>query len=134
MTTFVYNSARTAFATGALSWPTAAVNCCLVNANYSPLPTDTNMTAIPSGARVSQGVALTALNVQNGICSGLIPVYNAFIASAPVVGVVLYVLGSSDAASQLIYYSSDGVGFPFTPAGFNYYIAFDQSSGGFFQV
>lgn len=134
MTSFVYNQARTDFATAALNWQTANVCAALTNGNYAPSPTHLTVADVGSGNLIVRDIVLTGKNVLYGICSGVIPPFNAFVEAAPVVGLLLYVLGASDAASRVIYYSDDGIGFPFTPQGFNYSIAYDQTSGGFFEV
>lgn len=135
MSTFLYNSARTSFATGGINWPTAAVRCVLLNGVYAPQPTHQFLSDIPAGARLID-VALTALAQKNGICYGTIPQFNAFTAGSPCISMVLYILAvdHADADSPLIYYSDDGFGFPFTPQGFNYAVGYDQAAGGFFQV
>lgn len=134
-TDFVYGKGRKALNTAQINWSTAAIKVMLVSADYAPQPnTDQYVSDIPSSAILARDVALTGLGVSNaGVCFGTIPAFNSFSTPAPVVAVVLYVLGASDAVSPLIYYSSTGPGFPFQPQGFNYVIGFDQANGGYFQ-
>ena len=133
-TDFVYNNARAAFATGALNWTTAAINAALVNSSYGPLPTDRYLSSIPPGAMVARDAPLTGLAQTNGVCYGLIPTFNELINASPVVALVLYVKGTLDSNSLLVYYSSGGLGFPFTPTGNNYSVTYDSANGGFFQA
>ncbi len=134
MSTFKYNSACVAFAEGNINWLTAVVHCVLVDGSYSPSPNDQYLSAIPVGSRVVDTLVNTQGVRSNGVCYCTIPQFNALTWAAPVVGVVLYLYTGTDSTSQLLYYSSDGVGFPFSAQGFNYAVAFDQANGGFFQV
>lgn len=134
-TDFVYGGARFSFATAGINWLTSVVKCALVSANYGALPTDNFMSDVPPSAILSRSAALTGLAVNNtGVCSGVIPSFQAFLATQGVAAMVLYVDSGSDATSRLVYYSSTGVGFPFTAAGFDYFVGFDLANGGWFQV
>lgn len=133
-TDFLYNNARHLFATGQLNWPAAAVNAMLVSSGYAPSTGDQYVSAIPPSAIIVRDVALTSLSESNGICAGSIPMFNSLISVYPVAAIVLYVKGVSDSVSPLIYYSSTGPGFPFAVTGFNYFVGFDLSAGGWFQV
>jgi hypothetical protein len=134
-TDFVYGAGRKALNTGQVDWLTAAVNAMLVSAVYSPQPnTDKFVSDISSAAILIRDAALTSKGITSaGVCFGTIPPYNSLALAAPAVGVILYVLAESDGASQLLYYSSTGSGFPFLAQGFNYVIGYDQSNGGYFQ-
>ncbi len=131
--TFLYNNARSLFATGQINWPGADVHAVLVNAAYAPQPSDQFFSEVPSGA-IMQDVAMTGLGQKNGICYGVIPQFDAFASGATVVALLLYIAIGPASTSPLIYYSADGFGFPFQPLGFNYAVGFDQSAGGYFQV
>ena len=134
MATFKYNNASSEFATGQLNWPALPVNAMLVNANYSAFPSDVFVSAIPPAAIELRDIALTNLAQLNGLCQGVIPTIKAFLSPDTVVALVLYVKRGSDSTSELLYYSSDGPGFPFVPSGFDYSVGYDQAAGGFFQV
>jgi len=134
MSTFVYNSARHLFATAQLSWAGSVVGALLVSASYTPSQSDNFVSDITPGAILRRCGDLTNVAEANGICAGTIAEQDAFINAQPVVGLVLYIDSGDDATSQLIYYSSDGPGFPFLPQGFNYAISYDLTQGGFFQV
>lgn len=131
MTSFVYNSARTNFASGAFNWVTLPVNAMLANANYSASPSDLYVSSILPGAIVVRDLALTNLAQVNQVLSGIIPLVQALIGPVPVLALVLYAKRATDAVSELLYYSSDGVGFPFTPQGFDYGVGYNQLFGGF---
>jgi hypothetical protein len=131
--TFLYNNARHLFASAQLDWATATAHAVLVNAAYAPQPGDKFFSAIPVGA-VMQDVLMTSLTEINGLCSGTIPQFNAFTSASQVVALVIYIHTGDPTTSPLVYYSADGFGFPFKPLGFNYFVGFDQSAGGFFQV
>lgn len=134
MATFVYNNARKLFATKGIDWLTDPINAMLLSAVYSPSPTHRFVSEIPGGSILVRDVALTSLTAEAGICAGLIPEFDAFLSAVDVAAVLLYSKQTLDSASPLIYYSSDGVGFPFTPQGFNYAVVYQQTYGGFFQV
>jgi hypothetical protein len=134
-TDFVYNSARHGFATAALNWPTLAINAMLVSAQYVPSLSDQFVSAIPSFAILARDAVCTNIAVNaEGICSCLIPEFQSLLSPYIAAAVVLYVQSGLDSTSQLVYYSSTGNGFPFALQGFNYYVGFDSSSGGWFQV
>lgn len=134
-TDFVYGPARFAFATAGINWLTATVKCALVSANYSALPTHSFISDIPPGALIVRSASLTGLNVNgSGVCSGVIPSFESFLAVDPIAAMILYIDSGNDASSKLVYYSSTGVGFPFSAQGFDYFVGFDLANGGWFQV
>ena len=133
-TDFLYNNVRHLFATGALNWPSAAINAMLVSSAYAPALTDVNVSDIPSAAIITRDQALTGLSEHNGICAGTVPQWASLISPYVAVAIILYVKGANDSVSPLIYYSSTGPGFPFAVTGFNYNVGFDQSAGGWFQI
>jgi hypothetical protein len=131
--TYVYNNARSLFATAGINWPSAPIRASLVNAAYAPLPTDVYYSAIPSGA-IMRDAAMSGLGQKNGICYGTIPEFDAFASASTVVGLVIYIDTGDPTTSPLVYYSDDGFGFPFQPLGFNYAVGYDLSAGGYFQA
>ncbi|MDP9112279.1 MAG: hypothetical protein M3O20_01200 [Acidobacteriota bacterium] len=136
MSTFKYNQAKTDFATGLLNWQSADICMAFTGGNYAPDPNHLTLADVGEGNLIVRDIPLSGRNVVNGICSGTIPAFNAFLQPTVVVGVLIYVRAGrgGDGTARLIYYSDDGVGFPFTPQGFNYVVSFDQTSGGFFEV
>lgn len=139
--TFLYGAASQQFGTGALDWPTLQVGALLVSAAYTPrINVDTYVSDIPPSAIIARsdqndgGGDLTGLAMVNGIAQGVIPEFQALISALPVAAVVLFVDTGVDSTSSLIYYSSSGSGFPFTPEGFNYAIVAAGLLGGWFQV
>lgn len=134
MSTYLNNSARHKFATKQIDWPNEDVRLCLTGSGYSGTAADNFLSDIPSGARVLSDYSLTDLGETNGTCFGTIPQLLAYAAAQTIVGMALYIKGMTDADSQLIYFSDEGIGFPFNAQGINYLISIDQSSGGFFQV
>lgn len=133
-TDFLYNNARHLFATAQLNWPSAAINAMVVSAQYSPQLTHANVSDIPSSAILDRDLLCTSVGEHNGVCFCTIPSIVGLSSVTPVVAVILYVKGSDDAHSPLVYYSSSGPGFPFLLQGFSYSIGYDQANGGFFQV
>jgi len=136
-TDFVYNNARNLFATAQLNWAIAPINAMLVSTLYTPSISHKYVTDITAqaGSIVVRDLPLTGLGITpSGICYGNIPEIEALLSTFTVLGVVLYSKLPSDSLSPLIYFTSSGFGFPFTPAGFNYDIGYDQSNGGYFQV
>jgi hypothetical protein len=133
--TFLYGNASQQFATAAWNWTTLTVWGLLVNGNYVPsVNGNVNVSDIPASAIIARVGPMTSKVSTNGVCSGVLPTFNALLSSVPAVAIILYVKGGTDATSPLIYYSADGFGFPFTPAGFNYAVANDMAQGGWFQV
>jgi hypothetical protein len=133
--TFLYGvTSQQAEATG-LNWPGLTVWGLLVDKTYLPkINVDQHVSDIPASAIIARIGPMTSLASVNGLCSGILPQFLALINTLPAFAIVLYINGGSDAASQLIYYSSDGIGFPLALQGFNYAIAYDQAHGGWFQV
>jgi hypothetical protein len=131
--TFLYNNARSMLATGQINWPSCAAHAVLVNAAYAPSLADKFLSDVPSGA-IMQDVAMTGLAQSNGVCYGVIPQFDAFLSPSVVVALLIYISNGPASTSPLVYYSADGIGFPFQPLGFNYAVGFDQSAGGFFQA
>jgi hypothetical protein len=132
---FVYNNARVLLGSAQLDWTTAPINFAFVGLGYSPSKSHTSMADIPVDAIIIRDVALTSTAISAaGICYGVIPVVEALLSDIQIVGMVLYSLGGDDASSPLIYYSSTGPGFPFFAQGFDYFVGFDQTSGGWFEA
>lgn len=134
MSTFKYAHACELFATAALSWVGSDIKAMLVAVGYAALRTHKFVSEIPSASILIRSGTIQNLAAPGGICRGDIPEFDAFLAVQAAVALVLYFDSGDDASSILIYYSSDGPGFPFVPAGFNYFVGYDQSNGGFFQV
>ena len=133
-TDFVYDNARQLFATGQINWPAAAVYAMVVSQLYVPSLADVHVSDIPVGSRLVSNMQCTSVASVKGICSCLIPEINAVVSPYKATALVLYVKGSNDANSPLVYYSSTGPGFPFALDGTAVDVGFDQLSGGFFQV
>lgn len=133
-TDFLYNNARSLFSTGALDWPTSSIKAALLNELYTPSLDDQHMSDIPSGAVIIRDVALTSLGQTDGICFGNIPQFNALMSVSVVRAVLLYKSTGVDSTSPLIYYSSTGPGFPFAAQGFNYFVGYSATNGGWFQI
>lgn len=135
-TDFVYGKARKALGQAQINLVTAAVNAMLVSADYVPAPTaDQWVSDVPAGSIIVRDIALATLGLTStGVFFGTIPAFNALSSVIPVAALVLYVKDTGDSTSALLYYSSTGPGFPFTPQGFNYVIGFDQANGGYFQA
>ncbi|HEY5211794.1 MAG TPA: hypothetical protein VIJ38_02100 [Acidobacteriaceae bacterium] len=139
ITTFLYGNASQQFATKVWNWPLLRVSGLLVDATYAPrINVDKYVSDIPAGAVIARSNALGAYMASqfsvNGVCSGLLPQFDAVLWPTPAVALVLYVDTGVDGTSSLIYYSADGVGFPLVVDGFNYYIAPNLVYGGWFQV
>lgn len=136
MNTFKYYQAAILFGTGALNWAGlgSLAHCMLVSATYVASPSDQFVSAIPAGAIIADNAfASTAINSQ-GICYGIIPQFNALLSSSPITGMVIYYNTGNPSTSPLIYYSNQGIGFPFLALGFNYGISYNQLNGGWFQA
>lgn len=134
MATFKYNNASAQFATAQFNWPAMTVKALLLSAGYAPALTDVHVSDIPAAAILGRSTSLTGMAQTNGVCRGTIPQLNSLVTAAPVIAIALYADTGNDTTSQLIYYSSDGSGFPFLASGFNYDITYDQIAGGWFVV
>lgn len=134
VTDLVYAAARDAFSDAAISWPASTVKCALIGPGYAPLLTHTWLSDIPAGSILARSANLTNLTHENGVCAGVIPNFQSLLLTEQVIGMALYLDTGVDATSQLVYFSSKGVGFPFFAQGFDYFIGYDLANGGWFQV
>lgn len=135
MSTFKYFSASTAFGTKQINWLTDNIGALLIDAGYAASQAhDQFVSDIPSQAIIVRSARMTSMAIVKGVCQGLIPEFSSLLASQQVVSLVLYQNTGLDTTSQLIYYSDDGLGFPFLPQGLNYFITYDQANGGWFQL
>lgn len=131
---FLYNSARDGFAGKLINWTLANTKAMLVSGVYAPLPTHNFVSDIPTAAIAMRSSAMTANAHNAGVCSGIVPSFQALLWADPIVAIVIYIDSGSDSTSQLVYYSSGGIGFPFIAVGFDYFVGYDQSNGGWFEV
>lgn len=132
MNTFLYRAAEEHFIDGTWDWDELPVYAAFVSANYAPDPSHETLEDIDSNALVRRDLELTRLRFVNDLAKGVIAEVEAFTDGREVIGLLLYTLGDTDAESELIYYSADGAGFPWTPSGFDYSVAYRQEDGGFF--
>lgn len=133
MSTFKYYNANVLFGTQQLNWRTANIKCLLVTAGYAKLPTDVYVSQIPNAAIVARSANLVGCDIIKGVFTGTVPQFSALAGAVPIVAMVLYQDTGLDTTSPLLFYSSDGVGFPFIPAGVNYFVGYDQANGGWFS-
>lgn len=134
MSTFLYRSAQTKLNDGTWTWTALPVYGALLNANYTPDPAHTTLDTIPANALVHRDMELKRLRSTDNKAKGIFDELEAFLDGRTVLALVLYTLGDTDAESELIYYSDDGLGFPFIPQGFDYGVAYRQDLGGFFDL
>jgi len=134
VSTFRYANAASDFATAALNWVTCTPKVMLVDAGYVPNVAHQYVTSITPSAIAVRDLAMTSVAQTDGVCRGTVADASALIWPNPIVAVIIYASTGVDATSRLIYYSSDGIGFPLTAVGFNYSVAFDQTHAGWFQV
>lgn len=136
MPDIVYNEARYLMGTGALNLQSCNLALALCDASYAPTVADQYMTAVNPSSIAIRDIILTGVTVRanGGAVYATIPQINALSWPNPIAGMLLYSKQVTDSVSPLIYYSSGGVGFPFTAAGLNYQIGYDQSNGGWFQA
>lgn len=134
MSTFKYDTAAVAFGTKQINWLSDNIGAMLVGAGYAPSRAkDQFVSDIPAPAIVVRSAQMTSMAIKGGVFTGLIPEFDALASETEVVGLVIYQNTGTDTTSQLIYYSDDGLGFPFLPIGINYFVTFNQSDGGWFQ-
>src|SRR5262245_203931 len=108
---FMYKNARSKFSRGQLNWLTANVKCALVSAGYSASRDHVYMSDV-TGVIARSGL-VTNKDEDGGICRCDIPEFLALLSGSAVMGMILYVDTGDDTTSQLLYFSDDGVGFPF---------------------
>jgi hypothetical protein len=132
VSTFLYRSAETNFTIGEWSWVDLPVHAAFLSANYTPDDSHATLEDIPSNAVILRDLEMTRLRYVEQLAKGVLPEVPSFQDSREVFALLLYTLGDTDAESELIYYSSDGTGFPWTPQGFDYGVAYRQENGGFF--
>lgn len=134
-TAFKYAAGAQLIGTGGINLLTANFTAMLVSNVYAPNQnTDQHVADIPSAAIIARSGLITGAALKNGVWSATIPEFDALLSPTTVVGLVIYQETGNDSLSTLLYYSSNGPGFPFVPNGFDYFVGFDQSNGGFFQV
>lgn len=135
MSTFKYYSASLAFGTKQINWLTDTINALLVGGGYAPSEAhDQYVSDIPSAAIITRSGNFTNKAISNGVCQGLCPEFLQLASATQCTSFVIYKNTGDDTTSQLIYYSDEGLGFPFLPAGINYFVTFDQANGGWFQL
>lgn len=135
MSTFKYSKASQLIGSAGLNLVTANITAMLVSGVYAPNPNlDQYVADLPSAAIIARSGLLTGTALTDGVFKGTVPEFEALLNPTKIVALVLYRETGNDSLSELIYYSSDGPGFPFTAVGFDYYVGYDQSNGGFFQV
>lgn len=135
MSTFKYVKGAQLIGSGGVDLLTANINAMLVSRVYAPnRAADQFVAIIPPAAILVRTGLLTGLSLAGGVFSGTIPEIDAYLNPTLAAALVLYVETGNDALSTLLYYSSDGPGFPFPGQGLSYFIGYDQSNGGFFQV
>lgn len=134
MSTLLYSAAQLKFNNGTWTWPALPVNAALLTGAYLATPVHSTLADVPPAAVILRDLELSNLRSTNSFAKGVIPSLEAFLDGREVFALLLYTLGVDDAHSDLIYYSSDGIGFPFTPQGFDYSVAYRQELGGFFEL
>lgn len=135
MSTFKYYSASNAFGTAQINWFNDSICAMLVGPGYSASQAHDNFVSdIPSAQIIVRSGPMTSMAINKGVCSGLIPQFNSLVSTTIAAALVIFKNTGNDTTSQLIYYSSDGLGFPFLPQGINYFVTFDQANGGWFQL
>jgi len=135
VSTFKYDTAAVAFGTKEIDWLTDDIRAMLVGPGYSVLrATDQFVSIIPPAQIIVRSDQMISMAITNGVYTGLIPQFLALASETIVAALVIYKNNAGDdTTSQLIYYSDDGIGFPFLPAGVNYFVTYDQANGGWFQ-
>lgn len=135
MATFKYDRGMLLVGTAGINLKTAVIKAALVSAAYSASKSaDGFVSDIPAAALLARSAQLTGTDIVGGVFKGTIPQFSALLLVSPASGLVLYQEGGNDATSALLYYSNDGIGFPFTANGINYFIGYDQANGGWFQL
>jgi len=135
VSTFKYYSASVAFGTKQINWLTDTIQALLVGAGYAPSQAhDQYVSDIPSAAIITRSGPFTSKQILNGVCQGLCPQFLSLTSTTLCTGLVIYKNSGADNTSQLLYFSDQGFGFPFLPQGLNYFVTYDQSNGGWFQL
>jgi hypothetical protein len=134
VSSLLYRSAQVKLNDGTWTWTDLPVHAALLTANYNASAVHETLEDIPANAVILRDLQLSRLRSTTQLAKGVIPVIEAFLDGREVFALLLYTLGDSDAESELIYYSSDGTGFPFVPQGFDYSVAYRQEDGGFFEL
>lgn len=134
MSTFLYDSAFLKLNDGTWEWTDLEVRMALLDANYFAEKSHTSLVDIPVNSVVLRDVEMTHLRDVGALAKGILPTQESFLSGQEVIAMLLYTRGDTDADAKLIYYSSDGLGFPFTPQGFDYGFAYKQELGGFFEL
>lgn len=134
MSSFKYDSFVSALGQKQINWITDTFKVLLVSGDYSPSKsTDQFVSDIPSQAIVVRSGSTTGNAIVGGVFRSNVPEFLALASTSEAVAMVIYKDTGADDSSQLVYYSADGIGFPFLPGGINYFLAYDQANGGWFQ-
>lgn len=135
MSTFKYDTGAYLIGTAGIDLLTAVIKAAVVSSGYAASKAkDQYVSDIPSAAILTRSSQLASPAIVRGVFSAIIPEALAFTATVDAIGIILFRDTGNDSTSALLYYSDDGIGFPFLPAGLNYFFAFDQANGGWFEV
>ena len=134
MASAIYDKAKQAFLTGAISWTTDNIKAVLVDTgSYSPsFSSNQYLSDIAAGARIATSGNLASKTATNGVADAADVTFTA-VTGASVEAIVVYKDTGSAATSPLIcYIDSASIGLPITPNGGD--IATTWNGSGIFRL
>jgi hypothetical protein len=131
---FKYNYGRELFLTAQINWLADDIRMAVVDNFYSPSVEDQFVSDIPTNAIIRRSDFLQSKSAADGFARAVPAAMFSLSHANPVIGVVFFKDTGDDATSPLLAFVDDGVAFPLTAIGFDYYFAYDSIEGGFFRT
>ena len=117
MATGLYDKGREGILDHSIDMSATVKGVLVDTGTYTPnLATDTFLSDIPVGARISTSSALTTKTYTAGVFNSD-PASFAAVSGASVEALVMFIDTGNPATSRLVAYIDNAIGFPFTPSG-----------------
>lgn len=136
MTSGLYDKAREAFLSGALSWSNDTIKAVLVPTAYTAnLGTHQYLSSITAGQRLAISAALTSKTVTAGVADAADTVFTAVTNASQGAAVVIFKDTGTDTTSPLICYIDQATaGLPVTPNGGDINVIWDSGANRIFKL
>jgi hypothetical protein len=134
----LYDKAREAFLSGAISWSSDTIKVVLVDTNGGTpytvsISTHQFLSSVPSAARIATTGALTTKTVTAGVADSDDPTFGN-VTGISGEAVVIYKDTGTDTTSPLIAYIDTATGLPIVPSGGVINIIWDNGSNKIFKL
>jgi hypothetical protein len=135
MANALFDISREKFLSGALSWSSDDIRCCLVRGyTYSAAHTTLASVTGAGGTIVASSGAFTSKTVTSGVADAADVTFTAVGAGSAITSIIVYREGASDSARDLIAYLDTGTGLPVTPDGSDITIVWDGGANKIFKL